>query len=398
MTKGSSLSLASLSLCLFLFCAQSRALVQEKNDELYDVLAKGYEALARSPAEAIPFFKEAAVLDFSNATIRKQLGSAYIAVNRYEDALSQFILADKISPSDSTKLQIAYLLNGLGRIEESSEAFEQLRASADPGIRRTAEKAVIILKPALGTDQYPWWGKLLVAPYYDTRFKNTVFFGVLSGGRYLDEAGTFSLFGTLSMTRDTRSAGGAIPAVFSDNYVLAAAGLRITPFTGFAAEILGGVAHDLDDRPDRKMARGDVRGVLTYGTGIFAPFSFPERMTISWKPWVEVYSSAGYYSRYENVLGYHQLRAGTRFLEAGAAGADLYLRGDFTWDTSREFYNNIAEGAFGIRLIPNYAWGVTILAEVHRGLYWDHSLSSSPWDRWYSSTRFALVLERPINF
>jgi tetratricopeptide (TPR) repeat protein len=375
----------------------SHGFAQEGNS-LHALLSKGYEALKRDPAEAIPFFREAVVLDFKNATLRKQLGSAYIAVNRSEEALSQFVLADQFFPSDSTKLQIAYIFNSLGHLKESSEMFTLLKQSEYPWIKRTAEQALIVLRPALAERLNQWWGRFSFVTQYDTRFDNTVFYGTLAVGRYFEEEHLISAYGMLSQTRDTRSAGGAIPVIFSDNYLLEALGFRLTPFTGFAAEAQAGVAFDLDERPDRHATRGDFRALVTHGYGVYASSAFPTRAKLSWKPWTDVYSSIGYYSRYENVIAYHKWRMGIRFFEAGALGMDIYLVGNFGWDTNREFYNNIAEGGVGFRLVPDYSWGLNLVAEVHRGFYWDHALSTTPWSRWYGSTRFALVVERPLNF
>jgi hypothetical protein len=369
-----------------------------EKEQVYALLTQGYEAMSESPANAIPYFQQAVAIDPSNVDLRKQLGSTFIAVGRLYDALIQFSIADYLSPSDSTKIQIAYLLNSLGMNTESYKAFYELHTSGNDEIRKISRDATTVLDPVLTNEQYPWWGGISLTPYYDSRFDNTIVLGLLDVGYHLDRSRLLSLLGTLRISRDTRSEGGAVPVIFSDNYVLAAAGLRVNPFKGFFADVLGGVTTDLDTRPDQDQVRGDFRTVLSYGAGVFARATFPEGLNLTAKPWADTYTSVGYYSRYNNVIGYTQGKAGLRFLEVGYLGMDIYARVDFAWDSAREFYNNVAEGSVGLRLVPQYAWGISLLAEFHRGFYWDQSLSTGDISRWYSSNRFFLVFERSLSF
>jgi len=104
----------------------------------------------------------------------------------------------------------------------------------------------------------------------------------------------------------------------------------------------------------------------------------------------------GYYSRYSNVLGFGHAKTGARVLEWNRAYTEVYLRADVVADTRREFYNNILEGSIGLRVAPDFAWGLQILAEYHWGTYWDKSLPTTPYDRYYSSGRLYIVIDQPF--
>jgi tetratricopeptide (TPR) repeat protein len=381
--------------------ADSYAQIPPRADQqhlLDSLLTLGFRALQSDPSEAIALFERAIQLDPNSVLARKQLGSSYINAGDFDAALEQFSVADYLSPSDSTKLQIAYLLNSVGRNDAAIDMFGRLRLSNDAGIRRVSERAVVFLEPTLHSKYYPWWGRMIASPYFDSRFDNTIFMGQFDVGLALDRQRTFSLLGTFRATRDTRSSTEGIPEIFSDNYILTAAGIRAEPLMGLGLEILGGVAVGLDDRTENDRIREDFRTVLTYGAGIYAETVFPEGLNFALKPWCDLYSSVGYYTRYDNIISYSNGRVGTRLAEIGYSSFDLYLRTNFAWDSERQFYNNILEGGPGFRLVPHYSWGIAVLAEMYRGFYWDRSLPMGGRERWYSSLRVHLVIDRMISF
>lgn len=368
----------------------------EEQSRLYAQFTRGYEAIASNPTEAISIFEEIVRTHSTNVTARKQLGALYIGAGRTEDALEQFRVVDVLSPSDTTKLQIAYLLASLGRHEEARLAFDELTTGSDAQIREQASSASAVLAWVAHGNAYPWWGRVSADPYYDSRFRNTVFRFWLMGGTYLTESRTISAYGTGLFTRDTRSTGGAVPVVYSDSYFLVGGGLRFQPLPGATIDLQGGLAIDLIGKPDEPEARGDVRALASYGWGLYPSPAAPERLRASFKPFVEAMAMGGYYSRYSNVLGFGHTKAGARVMEWHRAYTEIYLRGDVVADTRREFYNNILEGSIGLRVVPDFAWGLQILVEYHRGMYWDESLPTAPYERYYSSGRFYIVLDQPF--
>lgn len=375
------------------------ARAQERQDQasrLYAQFARGYEAIVTDPAEAISIFEQIVRAHSTNVIARKQLGSLYIGAGRTEDALEQFRVVDILSPSDTTKLQIAYLLASLGRNGEAQLAFDGLTTSSESRIREQASSASAVLAWVARSGAYPWWGRVSGDPYYDSRFNNTVFRFSLMGGAYLTESKMMSAYATGLFTRDTRSTGGAVPVVYSDSYFLVGGGLRLQPLPGATIDLQGGLAIDLIGKPEEPEARADVRALASYGWGLYPAPAAPERLRMTFKPFVEAMALGGYYSRYSNVLGFGHAKTGARVVEWNRAYTELYLRADIVADTRREFYNNILEGSIGLRVIPDFAWGLQILAEYHRGMYWDTSLPTTPYDRYYSSGRLYIVIDQPF--
>lgn len=363
---------------------------------LYALLTRGYAAISSSPAEAITIF-ETIVRSYPESIVpRRQLGSLYIGADRKEDALGQFSVADSLCPSDTTKLQIAYLLASLARNGEARSIFESLESSPDQVIRERSSAGAAALGWTVRESAYPSWGRVGGDPYYDSRFDNGIFRFWVMGGRYLTESKAVSAFCVGSFTRDTRSSGGAVPIIYSDSYSLVGGGVRLHPFAGGRIDIQGGMAIGLIERPEEPEMRGDLRALASYGWGLYPEPASPDRPRIRWKPFVEAMAMGGYYSRYENILGFGHAKAGIRLLEWSRAYGDLYIRTDIVADTRRDFFNNIVEGSVGLRIAPDFGIGVQILAEYHRGLYWDTGLPTLPYDRWYSSGRLIVALDQPF--
>lgn len=375
------------------------AYTQEEGDRqgsYYAALARGYEAMSKGSADAVRIFEDIVREYPVNVIPRRQLGSLYIAAGRVDDALSQFIAADSLLPSDTTKLQIGYLYSSLRRYDDARATFGRLEGSPDPDIRGRSSAAAAMLGWMISEGSYPWWGRLCGDPYYDGRFDNSVVRFWAMGGVYLTESKSVSAYGVGLFTRDTRSSGGAVPVIYSDSYSLIGGGVRIQPFAGGRIELQMGAAISLIDQQGEAGVRGDVRGLASYGWGLYPDPASPDRPHVRLRPFVEAMAMGGYYSRYENVIGFGHAKAGARVLEWRRAYGDVYLRGDFVADTRREFFNNIVEGSVGVRLVPDFGIGVQVLAEYHRGLYWDRALRTSPYDRWYSSGRLILVLDQPF--
>ena len=357
-------------------------------------LSAAYEILQTDPAQAATLLEGGIALDPSNVVLRRQLGSVYVNLGRHDDALGQFSVADHLLPSDTTRLQIAYLLHTKGRNTEAHESFSSLTESDDPLIRAKARVGVAVLTLLHRSSGFPWWGKIYSASFYDTRFSNGVFAGALYAGYFLNRTRTAALFGTVGVSRDTRSSGGAVPEIFSDNALIVGTGLRFTPLNGLQVDVQGGVGIDLIRQSERRRVRGDFRLVASYGNGLYSLLSAPQKVAWPFKPFLETYWSAGYYTRYENTIAYGQLLAGLRLAELNLSALDVYLRGDVTGDTRREFYNNVVEAGAGIRLTPDYTWGVSLVGEYHRGTYWDRGLATGSLVRSYNSVRFFLIINR----
>jgi tetratricopeptide (TPR) repeat protein len=387
-------------LAALLLAFQFQAVPQEPTHDVSvaDLLARGYKIIESNPAAAVPIFEQAVKADSTNLLARRQLASLYITSGRPNEALEQLRYANHLHYSDTTALQIAYLLNSLGENQEAYALFTQLNASSNPEIREKAHTASEVLSPILCAESHPWWTRVYAAPYYDSRFSNSIFAGALHSGYYQTSDRLLSLFGTIALTRDTRSSGGAVPEIFSDNYLLLGVGIRVEPVRNFITDFQGGIVFDLVERPGKASTNGDVRIISSYGAGWYPPTTIAPEMTFPLLTFADFYSSLGYYSRYSNVIGYGHVRGGIRLATSGPASLDVYMRGDLNGDTDRVFYNNIAEISAGLRFIPDYRWGLNILFEQHRGTYWGSSTTPGSYDRYYSSFRIFLILDKPLCF
>lgn len=386
------------AICLLLLAFSPATLSQEQQlasaEKIYSLFERGYALLPSSPAQAAIAFEEILRLDPKNITAYRQLGSIYITLGKSDSALHVFLEAQTLFPSDTTQLQIAYLMNSLGKRNEALAVFSSLTVSEDSLIQREARQAAVVLELTLCSDQYPWWWKVYVAPYYDSRFDDAVLSGLLYGGTYLNTNRTISAYGTFSVTHDSRSIGGELPVIYSDNFTLLGGGIRLQPLMGFTTDVQLGITIDLIHRPAEEKINGDVRAVAAYGTGIYPEITLPDRVRWPFSFLADVNASFGYYSRYQNGIGYLQGRCGTRVLEWGNAAIDAYVRVDLAGDTERDFFNNVAEGGVGLRYIPDHRWGILLTAEFHRGTYWGSSRIVNPYENPYNSARFSVILDR----
>ncbi|MBI4548618.1 MAG: tetratricopeptide repeat protein [Ignavibacteriae bacterium] len=362
-------------------------------------MARAYSILQSNPSEATRLFERAVALDPSNELARRQLGYLYISQGKHEQALDQFNAAQQVKPSDTTKLQIAYILNSLDRRDEASQIFQELESSSVPTIRQKASDArVSILSSYAMTTR--WWTRFYAAPYYDTRWNSTFISSYIHQGYYLTENRMVSLYGALSISTDTRSSGeGTTPVIFSDNAMILGIGIRTEVLTGLAWRIQQGVSYDLIKRSTRARVRADFRNILTYSNGIYPAFSVHDHWKFPFYFFADAYASAGYYSRYKNGIGYLQGRTGLRIVEVSRTAFDTYVRLDFVRDTEGEFYNNLDEWGLGARLTPHVDWGLYLMSEFHRGDYRKVSARADAerarrYDLYYNSFRFFIIFDR----
>jgi tetratricopeptide (TPR) repeat protein len=396
--KTSFLRNAVTTVLLFVFFSVS-LFSQENGEKVSNILTKAYEVIATNPQEAIALFEQASKLQPSDVTIQKQLGYLYIQEGNPDKALEKFIAVEKVAPTDTNKLQIAYLLNSLNRNDEALIYFRQCIESNDEEIQEKSRTAILILEEGTHGQKFPWWGSVYAAPYYDSRFKAGIGLLQVHEGYYLQDDKSLSLYGSLRISGDTKSRGATSvkpSELFSDNALILGLGLKVSPFYGFMTEIQGGVGIDLINKGADKRIKEDFRAVVTYGNGIYPLLAVPSKIKFTFKPLADVYTSFGYYSRYQNGIAYGAGRVGARFIEWKTSALDVYGRLDAVRDTRRKYYNNIVEWGGGIRIIPDLSFGLSILAEYHRGRYFPVTNSTMTPDLFYNSFRFFLIFERAL--
>lgn len=380
-----------------LFAAMfSHAVGQHLDTSIAHRMNQAYSVMATNPAEATRLFSEVVARDPQNVVAVRELGYLALSAGKSETALSWFEASERILPSDTIKLQIAYILASQRNDEEAKALFRTLHESPDRTISRKADAEL----DALTSKREPSrsWVRLYADPYYDSRWQSTFIHVAMQDGYDLTEDRKLSLYATLSLSTDTKSSVGLVPTVISDNTLLLGVGLRAKPFYGLSLIVQEGFVSYLLQRSTRSGVSNDFRAVMTYGNGIYPGFSIHDEARFPFAPLADLYSSFGYYSRYKNGIGYVQAKAGARVLEVSHTAMDLYARGDYVLDTQREFYNNIVEGGGGARLIPWVGLGLELVAEFHRGRYLDVSHQAALqraglYEQYYSSWRFRLIFE-----
>ncbi len=159
-------------------------------------------------------------------------------------------------------------------------------------------------------------------------------------------------------SQDSRTANGAIPQIFADNYGLGAVGVQFTLPTGFRAFVQGGVSVPLGSVAAVKSG-GDLRaGIQQYREWA----ELPSRT----QAYGNLYASTTYLSRYSDWIVYAQLEAGRHLF---TPAVDLFARGTLSLDSRGYYYSNLSELTLGIRYRPFGAHGPALSLEHVAGSY-----------------------------
>jgi hypothetical protein len=376
----------------------SKAQVQPvvKDTSVALVLARAYSLQQVNPNEAARYFEQAITLDSTNIQTRRDLGYLYISLRKMEQSLEQFQAAERLKSSDTIKLQIAYILAGLNRNAAAEIVFHELVSSPDKEIRDRANTQLAAGTTANPPSMVPllsnWWTHIYIVPFYDTRWSTTFIQSYVQRGYYLNDLQNLSGYGIVAYSGDARSSGGAAPVIFSDNSLLFGVGVQYKPITGLSLNAQQGIAIDLIERPSSSRVREDFRAVANYGYGIYPPFAFHNNVQSPLYPFMDMYSSFGYYSRYTNGIGYVQARAGLRTLEVSRTALDVYLRGDLVFDTDHLYYNNEIAGGLGARLTPNINWNLYVIGEFRWAKYINDP--DPPYPFYYNTFRLLLIYDK----
>jgi tetratricopeptide (TPR) repeat protein len=381
---------------LFILVAPGTAQDQSPwvRSRIADLFVRGFALLPDRQSEAVAVFEEVVLLDSTNVLAWRQLGSLYVNTGKSESAIRCFTAANRLMPSDTTRLQLAYLHTSLKQNQRAYELFDSLSESPDSSIRAKAAPAAVLLSLMQCQDLHPWWYRVQAYPYFDTRFHNLIATASYAAGYHLTQSHLLGLIATVAVTKDTRTEGGAYPEIYSDNVLIADAGVRIQPLRGMVLDVLGGLGVDLTDRGGRQAVREDFRALLSYGGGVYPEIAVTPKLEWVGSPFLNGYSSFGYYSRYHNAIGYLQVRAGTRAAALHRSALDVYTRGNLSFDTKHDFYNNTLEAGLGIAVVPDYTWGLSIAADFLWGTYWSAEQKGNIYGKNYKSVRISILFDR----
>lgn len=340
----------------------------------------GYALLALDqPDEAATQFEHALRLD-PGAVEPTDLGHLYFRLGRMVEAADQFEAALRVHPDDAaTALQLAYVYARQDLRRKAHRQFARVAQSPDPEASALAQAELDALDGRF--DSGAWTAELYLAPLYQERFDVATVPLIARVGVVLDRPLGLQLYGSVRASRDTRSASGERPQIFSDNVVVGALGLRAKPSVHSptvyveAGPAIALVANEAT--PDGLDVRGGLYEARRWDEG--GPGDLVG----------DLYVDLSYYSRYENGIGYLQVRPGLRLLRASAGAVDLYTGFGMVADTRGLYYNNVVEGSLGLRWVLPATDRVALRAEYVRG--WQTVTTGAPSDT-YDDVRVLLVL------
>ncbi len=159
---------------------------------------------------------------------------------------------------------------------------------------------------------------------------------------------------------DSKSAGGSVPRIYSDNYAGGAFGLQYTTPAGLRIFAQAGATHSIGPIASVPSG-GDVRG----GVELYREWGGPNNHK---RTYGNFYGSGTYYSRYQDAVFYNQLETG-RTSGSATRPIDTYVRGVLTADSHSFYYDNIAEITAGVRFHPFGLKGPSIALEEAAGIY-----------------------------
>jgi tetratricopeptide (TPR) repeat protein len=143
--------LALLALACLVLPAQTQ-------DPAYDPLQKAYQSLREKKyLDAIDHLLLAVKAAPERASIRKELGYAYLKVGETDSARELFEHAVTLDPADwRAALELAFLSHETGREARALELLELVRRTGDAEAKRAAEEAFTRIDSALGQAVERW--------------------------------------------------------------------------------------------------------------------------------------------------------------------------------------------------------------------------------------------------
>ena len=336
----------------------------------YALLRDGNWAAARQE------FQWALAEDPSNTFIMKQIGYLALAEGNLQLAAKEFESARQLASQDYlVALQLGFIYDRLHQRAKADAAFRAAMASPDPQIYTAARTA---LRNIPGVSLRRLYLDVFASPLYATRFSNAIANFEAQLHWRPRPSGPVSFYLGTRLTQDSRSQGGNLPAIFSDNVELLGVGINVRPHgwnlnlraeANLAFNLVHSAFRRRDVEPDYRVVlsyyrRWDARlwgpiGALTLGR------LQGERL------FTDLDTSLGYYSRYrDNVIAYMQIRDGLRLASFGPSSLAGYMVLNLAKDTNRDFFNNVGEVGAGLEFRPAQHVNVSLRAEYLRGFYY----------------------------
>lgn len=344
--------------------------------------------------------------DPTNDIYNMELVYILLREGEYSESIPYLLQAYEATGRDpEIALQIAYTYDRMKDEEKALEYYQIAADGEDPVIQKRAEEEIEVKEEAAAAanqeeKKEPSWflDRNFLEFYADTvyydRFTNWVFIVDSKIGFDLDCCNRHQAYVWFWHVKDTKSAGGTTPAIFTDNVMIVSLGYRYRLLKDKYAFLYAnfGEAYDLVYR-NRPLTRGDFRGGLYYYDRWEKWRQVPCNRSCYFQQVGDVDFNFTYYSRYRYWIGYLSWKEGINLLPCKETEFNIYCRQFLAFDTKGEFFNNVYEVGPVIEIYPYKRIPLKFLGGWIQGFYYRNSrVNPNPYGPRYNDLRFQAVV------
>jgi hypothetical protein len=346
-----------------------------------------------------------------NFTANIEMAYLLLRINEYKESIPYLKKAYTLHNNDpEIALQIAYTYDHLKETDSAEEYYTIAVNGSDPFI---SEKAQAELDAKRGAEEDAsaaadadkekkcegifdrQFLEFYADSVYYNRFTNWVFSIDLKLGVSVDKNKRHQVYAWLWQVKDTKSAGGTTPAIFSDPVAIVSIGYRYRLIKDKYAFLYAnfGEAYDLIYR-NRSISRGDFRAGLYFYDSWKNNFTLPGLSRGCYLRRIgDIDFNFTYYSRYRYWIGYAAWREGISLYDTKCSGLNVYLRQFLAFDTVGEFFNNIYELGPVVEIHPYKPFPIKLLGGWVQGFYYKSTCSTpNPYGPRYTDLRFQAII------
>lgn len=291
--------------------------------------------------------------DSKVSRIWAEIGYLHLQRNENEKALAAFKQALLIEPSNASfKLQEGYVLQLIGKNQEATEKFLELKNSSNPEISLKANDAYSSTRGLPNQVlPKPYFAEIYLAPEYNSHWHLATSplqarVGASFGTRTVVEP-YISYRDTIDNRTGTAGTYGS--QIYNDTVRVIAGGIRLKPdrSTPLSLFIEQGQAYDRANNLARDYSRPDTRGGFMFykewGTQLASLESSQSPRFV-----IDFYADTIYYSRYSgNWISYARFRPGYRIHENDFCATDVYIHTAISHDSRNVIDNRFHELGIG---------------------------------------------------
>lgn len=307
-----------------------------------------YDLKKKNSPLAWNVIRQGAVLYPNDIQVLKEAGYyALLTLKNQQLSLPYFNRVYLLTQDPKIALQIAYLYDGLNKKQLAYHYFDLATHTKDLKDRMTAEIAKSNLR-GVQTKILPdpYEATLDYSPLYMSRFKLMIQPIIFHLSRIMNKTYNWAIYLSYRRTTDDQSnTNNKVSSIYEDDAAITAIGTRVTPIKTMPQLVAFtelGKAVDLVYR-HRSRWRTDFRGGFAYYNEWGFQPAYTLKPTFQFKPNMDLYADAIYYTRYIDTIGTFRLRPGIKIFRWGSTSVDLYYKIFVIEDSARQFYNNTLE-------------------------------------------------------